>query len=600
MTIAILSLATPGRVTLHCGDVGIIDERRDLDARPPFEAWSQLYATGYWSADALLGIGLAIGRWLDGPQQWLARLAKATAPVILTLEVDPHPSPVERAALDVPWELIARVNLASAGRAGIATSLPPTRDVDPAEPADITSLLAQLRPEDLRGARHLALDPGLLFTCVRRLGPAGTPPRPSPYRLSTVFMAAQPDGLAGLAGDLEEVAIRRAAGGIGMDLAVEDCGLLAQLGELVAQTDECDVIHISCHGGIRGQPVLALEGDLGERADATADDLSLGIGKKPRLMFLSACSTARADSALWSLSADLCRRGWPAVLGWSCAVTDAGAIDLAAALYRQLALRLPLAEAFAQARAVFAGTPKGSEWHKARLFLGPSGGGAVVDGARPRPDWPDVVRRQEFLDVRTRTIPVAPADQRFPHRRAFQRVMVALRGSDYSGVVIHGADELARATFTARALRRLERDLACVVVARDFDALAVLEAIRVQTASAEVDAIAGRFRDPLRTDPSRLLQALRETIERPCRDPRDGAFALVLHGFDPMSAPGSPPGERRSLAPTHLVVARALIGAFAGARTASRLLFTSAAPFSVVADGGDLADTLLIQSLESR
>lgn len=38
---------------------------------------------------------------------------------------------------------------------------------------------------------------------------------------------------------------------------------------------------------------------------------------------------------------------------------------------------------------------------------------------------------------------------------------------------------------------------------------------------------------------------------------------------------------------------------FSGARTASRLLLTSAAPFSVVTDGGDLADTLFSQSLNT-
>lgn len=600
MTTAILSFAIPDRVTLRCDDLDI-DERRDLGSDLPFEAWSRLYATGSWSADALLGIGLAIGSWFDGRQQWLARLSQAIAPVILTIETSPHLSSLENAVLNTPWELVARLDptpgAAAVGALAVQGAL---RDIDPGEPAAITELLSHLSPEDLRRARHLALDPGLLLTCVRRIGFAATPRPPSPYRLSVVFMAAQPDGLAGLAVDREEITIRRAAGGIGMDVAVEDCGSLVRLGELVAQTGECDVIHVSCHGSVQGQAVLALEGELGERADATAQELSLGIGKKPQLMFLSACATAGARDALWSLAADLCRRGWPAVLGWSCAVSDPGAIDLAAALYRQLALRLPLVEALAQARAVFADMPTGAEWHKARLFLGPGGGGVIVDGASTRPNWPDVVRHQEFLDSSTRTIPVARPDQPFPHRRVFQRVMAALRGCDYNGVVVYGGDDFERATFAARAVRRLERDLLRVVVARDFDAPAILEAIRVQTASPGVDAIAGRYSGALRTQPNQLLQALREIVEGPCQNPRAGAFALVVHGFDPAPAPKAPPGERRGLAPAHLPVARALIGAFAGARTASRLLFTSAAPFTVVTDGGDLADTLLTESLDPR
>lgn len=411
-------------------------------------------------------------------------------------------------------------------------------------------------------------------------------------------MAAQPDGLAGLAVDQEEVAIRRATGRIGMDIAIEDSGSLSLLAELVAQTDECHVIHISCHGGTVGQPILALEGELGERVDANAQDLSLAIGKKPPLTFLSACSSARADDALWSLSSDLCRRGWPAVLGWSCNVTDAGAVDLATALYRQLALRQPLAEAFAQARAAFEATPCGAEWHKARLFVGAFGGGPLVDGTRPRPAWPDALRSASYLDARTRTIPVAPPDQPFAHRRAFQRVLAALRGSAHSGVVIHGGTELIRATVVGRALSRLERDLSRVVIAQDFDAVTVLEAIRVQIASDEVEAIVSRFRPRIASAPGQLLHALREILEQPCQNPGAGAFALVLHGFDPVVVPGSQPGTRLGLPAPHLVVARAVVGAFAGARTASRVLFTSVAPFSVIADDGrDIADTLHFESL---
>ena len=65
MTSATLSFATPGRVTFRSDELGI-DERRDLDANPPFEQWSQLYEAGIASREALLGIGLEIGHWLDG------------------------------------------------------------------------------------------------------------------------------------------------------------------------------------------------------------------------------------------------------------------------------------------------------------------------------------------------------------------------------------------------------------------------------------------------------------------------------------------------------------------------------------------------------
>jgi len=597
MTTAILSFTIAGRVTFRCDSLGI-DDRRDLEPDPPFASWAQRYATANASRELLLDLGVDVGRWLDGEQHWLGRLIQATAPVVLEIETDPHPGPVERAALDAPWELVARVD-PTAGVGTVAVAEDPVdglRDVA----ATVTARPGAASPptHEVQHARHLALDPGLLLTCVRRLGTSVTPRSASPYRLSVAFLAAQPDGLAGLDVDREEVAVRQATGTIGIDLAVEDSGNLERLGELVAQVGDCDVIHISCHGALSGEPTLALEGSLGERVDATAAQLSLGIGRKPRLAFLSACSTAGAGDALWSLSADLCRRGWPAVLGWSCRVSDRGAIELAAALYRQLTIRLPLVEAVAQARLGFALGPQGAEWHKARLFLGPAGGGAIVSGTRPQPIWPDVLGDPEFLDPRTRRIRVAGPDQPVVHRRALQRVLAALRDTRHPGVVIHGGDELARATLAARALRRLSRELPSVVVARDFDTPAILGALSAQTARAEVDRLAGRYRERVRSDPGQLLLALRGILEGPCRDPGGGALVLVLHGFDPVPDPGASPDHRRNLGPTQLVVARAVIGAFSGARTASRLLLTSAAPFSVVTDGGDLADTLFSQSLD--
>lgn len=613
MTTATLSLATPGRVKFRCDDLRIY-ETRDLEADPPFEDWSRAYATGYWNEDALLGIGLAIGRWFDGRQQWLARLIQATPPILLTIETTAHPEPVEKAALDAPWELIAGSGRGPGPAVGGAAAGAGT-----AYPDALSRLLAQVDPVDLRNGRHLALDPGLQLATVRRLGPAAlNPPAPSPYRLSVVFMAAQPDGVANLQVDVEEVAIYRSAKGIGMDLVVEDSGTLNGLISMAARVGDCDVIHMSCHGAMGNNPVLVLETEKGERVDVTAADLSNGFGNKPRLMFLSACSTAGAalgpepdagtrsnataaelgTSMLWPLVGDLCRRGWPAVLGWSCAVMDLAAIETAAALYRQLVQGVTLVEALAKTRAIVADTPSGAAWHKARLFLGPTGGDKIIGDSRPRPGRADILQSQSFLDPATRKIAVASPDQPFPYRRAFQRVLVALREGSDSGVVIHGDDMAARATFTARVLRRTDRDLKRVVVAGDFDAAAILQQIRDQTAIGEVNAIASPYLRTLNNDPGQLRQALRPILEGPCQSAGSGAFALVLHGFDPIANPNAPPDELRSLAPDLLVVARALIGGFTGAATASRLLFTSAAPFSVPAeDGRELAAALHVERL---
>lgn len=610
MRTATLSLATPGRVRFLCDDPPI-HGARDLEAAPLFEDWSRAYAAGYWSTEALLAIGLAIGRWLDGPQQWLAELVRGTPPVRLLIETTAHPGAVERAALDVPWELIAVTERAPGPAAGGAPGATPYPD-------PLRRLLAQLTPDDLQHGRHLALDPGVQLAIARRLGPAAQQPSPpSPYRLSVVFMAAQPDGLLNLQVDLEEVAIYRSSRGIGMDLAVEDSGSLDGLIDMAARVGDCDVIHVSCHGAGGSHPVLALETELGQRADSTAAELSSGLGNRPRLMFLSACSTAAAalgpapdatrsnatvaelgTSVLWPLASDLCRRGWPAVLGWSCATMDAGAIEMAAALYKKLAQRVPLVEALAQARDSVANTPYGAAWHKARLFLGPTGGDRIVDSHRPRPDHADLLQSEGFLDPTTRRIPVAGPDQPFPYRRAFQRAIAVLREGRDSGVVVHGGDLTARATFAARVLRRTDRDLRRVVVAGDFDAAAILQQIRDQTAIGDVHAIASPYLRTLSRDPGQLLQALRAILEGPCRSAGAGALVLVLHGFDPIADPHAQPDALCGLPLELLVVARALIGAFTHAATASRLLFTSAAPFSVPDESGqDRAATLHAERL---
>src|SRR6185295_14235891 len=105
----------------------------------------------------------------------------------------------------------------------------------------------------------------------------------------------------------------------------------------------------------------------------------------------------------------------------------------------------------------------------------------------------------------------------------------------------------------------------------------------------------------LNSDPGQLLHALRAIIEGPCQSAGAGAFVLVLHGFDPIPDPNAQTDQRRGLSRELLVVAQALINAFTGAGTASRLLFTSSAPFSVTADNGsELASSLHTQLLERR
>src|SRR5262249_49166647 len=151
------------------------------------------------------------------------------------------PGPIEKAAIDGPWELLSDEAAPTVEVPRAASAAPtPSAPADAGQPDALGELLTQLGTVDFTHVRHLALEPGVQFNVVRRLGPARSPSSTSSgFRLSVVFMAAQPDGLAGLAVDQEEAAICKATGGIGLDLAIEDSGNLARLGDIVARVP-CD------------------------------------------------------------------------------------------------------------------------------------------------------------------------------------------------------------------------------------------------------------------------------------------------------------------------------------------------------------------------
>ena len=599
MTFAVLSFATraaPGRIRFRCDELRL-DEERDLEPEPPFAGWARAYATGSWSREALLGIGLAIGQWLEGSQRWFTRLAEAAAPVTLVIETDKDPDAVEQAALAVPWELIARVR---PERVSPARPAAPATAQSEAPPAVLQDLWAQLGPIDWEHVEHAALEPSFLLSVVRRLSSTTARLAPSAYRLSVVFMPCRPNGTALLL-DVQEAAIRRASTGIAMDLEVEDSGSLEGLAALVARLGEHDVIHVSCPATQSPRPALAFEGPHDDSVAVSADDIWRAIARRPRLLVVSAYAApplARGAQArhaaavgvgsevLARLSTELCQRGWPAVLALPfTAGDDQAAIggDFVVALYRQLAQQVSLLEAFARAR-MAAVDGDGGLWHSARLLLGPGGGGPLVDGVKPRPARSDVIWDQRFLDS-NKQIPIADDYQARLHRRALQRVVTTLRDPASPGIAIHGADERSRATFVSHVLRRVEHELRRVVTV-DAGPQGILRAIRMHTADATVAALIEQHRATVPDDARQLQEVLRAIVEGPCRSTGSGAFVLVLHNVDRVAA-----GPRA-------VVLRALLGAFAGAATASRLVLTCETPFSVVdEDGAEISQRLAWQAL---
>ena len=86
-----------------------------------------------------------------------------------------------------------------------------------------------------------------------------------------------------------------------------------------------------------------------------------------------------------SLATALVAAGMPAVIGWDGSVDDRAATMFAQRLYRGLADRADLAVAVGDARRVLleSGDPAvRADWHLARLWLGPAGGGSLVAGTR--------------------------------------------------------------------------------------------------------------------------------------------------------------------------------------------------------------------------
>ena len=269
-----VTLAAHG-LDLHFGD---IRESRPLTLADSnlLADWAkrhrQLASDKAGPGDQLLALGQEIYGWLNSADKFLERMLLNGAPppllmtFLTTLDTDDA-----RRFLDAPWELLA-------GPTG----------------------------------GHWALRQELQFCPVRRLHRAGQPPIPSAFRLNVIFMAAAPRGADNLAYEAEEAAILRATRRNQVDLVVEESGELEQLAVTVPLRHP-DVVHLSCHGALKLEPVLVLETDTGDPDFVPASRLVSQLGNPlPKLLFLSACETAQADPVLDSLSRSLVRCGAPA------------------------------------------------------------------------------------------------------------------------------------------------------------------------------------------------------------------------------------------------------------------------------------------------
>ena len=231
------------------------------------------------------------------------------------------------------------------------------------------------------------------------------------------------------------------------------------------------VVHLSCHGvnnwrptpGSPGVPILMMEDEIGSDRPTTASELvsMLPTGApggnqptRPGLLFVSACLAATGatdrghlppgsthklpsedsppgdrrpgdsqqgavttvadgdEPVAHSLATALVAAGVPAVLGWDGSVIDTAATAFAGRLYERLAGKEDLAVAVGDARRALLGSDDPwirADWHLARLWLGPSGGGSLVAGNRKRSLVPATHGTKTFLSVKQQKVPVAQA-----------------------------------------------------------------------------------------------------------------------------------------------------------------------------------------------
>ncbi|MGW2787291.1 CHAT domain-containing protein, partial [Streptomyces populi] len=522
---------------------------------------------------ALLAVGRALYRWLDGDLGQLTRLLdEAPAPLVFEVQAPAKPSAAAWALLRAPYELLAA-------------------------PAD--GFLAEA-PE--------------LFAVVRRLGHPSAAEALDGYRLGVAFMASAPRGQHELDFEAEEMAILNAVGETSVDLVVEDSGNPEHLGLRLSELGGMPVVHLSCHGlhnwrpgpDKPATPVLLMEDDLGDGRPTSANELVGLLTPRPRLAFVSACLTATgADVAghvpagaghrgalaaepgvpvAHSMATGLVAAGIPAVIGWDGSVSDQAATRFAERLYRQLGRRVPVAQAVAEARRHLLDCPderQRAEWHLARLWLGPSGGGPLVAGNRKRQMVPPHHVTKTFLD-RKHQLPVAAAKMFVGRRPEMQRTLRVLRGGRKAGVLLHGQGRLGKSSLAARIADR-HPNRAVAVVFGDYSPTAILDAIAdAATTNPDARTLIEARRAEVREQPDRLKPLLIDLLAGPCAQEDGGVgkpLLLVIDDLEQILTP-NPDGPHR-VDPGHATVLADVLAAFDPAMTDSRLLVTSRYTFTL-------------------
>ncbi len=532
-------------------------------------------------AGVFVELGRELYRWLEGDQGQLSGLLeRAARPLVFEVTGPRVPSEQAWAVLRAPFELLAT-------------------------------------PDGLLAEDELAR-----FCVVRRLGSPGARLGLDRFRLGLAFMASSPRGQDELDFEAEEAAILAAVGETRLDLLVEDTGDPEQLGHRLAELESMPVVHLSCHGasnypagpGGAMVPVLLMEDEVGGGRPTTAADLAGLLPDGVRLVFVSACLTATGADVpghlpsgdgrkgevgpdaggglvAHSLATALVAAGVPAVIGWDGSVDDRAATVFAQQLYRGLADRVDMAVAVGRARRALLeseDTAVRSDWHLARLWLGPSGGGPVATGRVKRSLVTARRGTKTFLDNK-RQVPVAAAQMFVGRRPQLQRSLRALRSGDRAGVLLHGQGRLGKSSLAARIADRCP-DYAVAVVFGDYGAMAILGAVAaaVRANPAARQLIDSRLAE-VRQRPEAIGAVLVDLLTGPLAQAGDdGGKPLLLIIDDLEQILVADPDGPRKVAPDYAGVLAGVLRAFDPAETDSRLVVTSRFTFTL----GGLEDQL--------
>ena len=391
-------------------------------------------------------------------------------------------------------------------------------------------------------------------------------------------------------------------------------------------------MHLSCHGDIdeRRGPVLLLETAEGG-ADLVDPGRSLqALGATPApLVVLSACRTAeigratgavdgvgRRDAGDRRIEPDVQRDGTRPpgdvgaeiaasfarqlatqvanVVGWDGSVYDRDATDFAQAFYGELGRGSPVPRAAAVARRTLLqqysqDRQRGRHWHLARVYLGPSGGGALCAAGKPKRKDAGQLLERAFLDKTKQRVPVATRAEFVGRRRAIQSVLRAFR--DGAGVLVHGMGALGKSSLAARVLSRMRHRP--VLIFERYDALAIFDEVLGALAPAQRLTERTAWRETVKADPACLEEALESWLTGPLDA---SPILLIVDDLERILETPTPTDTEAAVMVTaeYRVAIGAVLLAFAQAQTESRLLLTSRYDVRHPdGAGGDLAAALV-------